>query len=319
MVTERLNVLIVGKQLPQHLMDSVEKHHRVYKLWEANDKDAWLKEIGKNIQAVLTSGNPVMGASKALIDQLPNLEIICSNGVGYDPIDIETARQRGIIVTNTPKVLNNCVADLGMALLLNVARRVSEAERYARAGKWLSQGRFGMSTSLGGKVCGIVGLGNIGKNIAKRAQAFDMDIHYYNPVAEAGLNYTRHDTLIDLARQADFLVLTLPGGEATRHIINSEVLEALGNTGYLINMARGTVVDEQALIHALSHNIIAGAGLDVFEHEPRIPDALLSMDNVVITPHIASSTQETTKAMADLVFANLTAFAQGKPVLTRVV
>lgn len=319
MALKQFNVLIKGPQLPQRLLDNVEAQFTTFRLWEAADDEAYLQEIGPQIDALLTSGNPVMGASADLINRLPNLKIICSNGVGYDAIDIKAASARGVIVTNTPGVLNACVADLGMALLLDVARRVSESDRYARAGKWLSHGRFPAGCKIGGKVCGIVGLGSIGLDLARRARAFDMDIHFYNPRSRPDVPYTRHETLKSLAKQADFLVLTLPGGASTRHLIDAEILQALGPKGFLINIARGSVVDEQALIQALESGQIAGAALDVFEHEPAVPQALQKRNNVVITPHIASSTEETMRAMADLVFENLLAFAQGEPVLTRVV
>ncbi|MGK3142575.1 2-hydroxyacid dehydrogenase [Pantoea sp. C2G6] len=317
MALKQCNVLIRGKFLPPQLIANIENTFTAFRLWEAEDEAAFLAENGAKIEILVTSGNAVMGASAALIAALPNLKAICSNGVGYDSIDMEAARARQIVVTNTPEVLNACVADLGMALLLDVARRLSEADRFTRAGHW-QQGRFPLSSKIGGKVCGIVGLGSIGQAVARRAQAFDMAIHYYNPRSRPDVPYIRHDTLLSLAQQADFLVLTLPGGPATRQIINAEVLAALGPQGYLINIARGSVVDQQALIAALEGGIIAGAGLDVFEHEPQVPAALRQRDNVVITPHIASSTHETMAAMADLVFENMLAFAQGNAVLTRV-
>lgn len=318
MALKQFNVLIKGRFLPPQLIENIERTFTAFRLWEAEDEAAFLAEQGAKIDMLVTSGNAVMGASAALIAALPNLKAICSNGVGYDSIDIEAARSRGIVVTNTPEVLNACVADLGMALLLDVARRISEADRFTRAGHW-AQGRFPLSRKIGGKVCGIVGLGNIGQAVARRAQAFDMVIHYYNPRSRPDLPYVRHDSLVALAQQADFLVLTLPGGAATRHIINAEVLQALGPQGYLINIARGSVVDQQSLLQALESGGIAGAGLDVFEQEPQVPEALRQRDNVVITPHIASSTHETMAAMADLVFENLLAFARDKPVLSRVV
>ena len=318
MALKQCNVLIKGKFLPPQLIENIEQSFTAFRLWEAEDEAAFLAEQGAEIDMLVTSGNAVMGAPAALIAALPNLKAICSNGVGYDSIDTEAARSRGIVVTNTPEVLNDCVADLGMALLLDVARRISEADRFTRAGHW-AQGRFPLSSKIGGKVCGIVGLGNIGQAVARRAQAFDMQIHYYNPRSRPDVPYTRHESLVDLAQRADFLVLTLPGGAATRHIINADVLEALGPEGYLINIARGSVVDQQALVAALETGRIAGAGLDVFEQEPQVPDALRQRDNVVITPHIASSTRETMAAMADLVFENMLAFSRGEPVLTRVV
>ena len=319
MASTPFNVLIKGPLLPQRLLDNLDAHFTTTRLWQQDDAAAWLAQRGASIDALVTSGNALMGANAALMAQLPNLKVICSNGVGYDAIDIAAAEARGIVVTNTPGVLNDCVADTGMALLLDVARRISAADRYVRAGSWPTQGRYPLSTKVGGKVCGIVGLGGIGKALAKRARAFDMDVHFYNPRSRPDVPYTRHDSLLSLAEKADFLVLTLPGGAATHHLVDAEVLRALGPRGYVINIARGSVLDEHALIAALAAGDIAGAGLDVFEQEPRVPDALRSRDDVVITPHLASSTHETMRAMADLVFENLLAFSQGEAVLTRVV
>lgn len=319
MASKPFNVLLKGPLLPQRLQDNLDAHFTTSRLWQQEDQTAWLAQHGAGIEALVTSGNALMGADARLLAQLPNLKVICSNGVGYDSIDIAAAEARGIVVTNTPGVLNSCVADTGMALLLDVARRISAADRYVRAGNWQAKGRYPLTTKVGGKVCGIVGLGGIGKALATRAQAFDMDVHFYNPRSRPDVPYTRHDSLLSLAKQADFLVLTVPGGAATRHLVNGAVLRALGPQGFLINIARGSVVDQQALIAALEAGEIAGAGLDVFEQEPEIPAALLNRDDVVITPHFASSTVETMAAMADLVFENLLAFSQGEAVLTRVV
>lgn len=312
-------VLLRGKHLPPSLVVRIEAQFNSVRLWETGDEEAWLATHGAKVAALVTSGNPLMAVPATLLDRLPNLQVICSNGVGYDAIDVQSAEARGVQVSNTPDVLNDCVADLGMALLLNIARQIPQADRYTRAGEWQRKGRFVPTTKVGGKVCGIVGPGNIGQALAKRAEAFGMEIHYYSRAPKPALNWTCHDSLLSLASAADFLVLTLPGGARTHHIVNADVLAALGPQGYLINVARGTVVDEQALISALQNGIIAGAGLDVFEHEPAVPQALLALENVVVTPHIASSTVETMQAMMDLVLANLTAWSEGKPLLTRVV
>lgn len=313
-----IEVVIVGK-LSERLMNNVESTFNAYRLWEIADKEQFYKEHGDSIQAIVTSGNPVMGASKELMDKFSNLKIVASNGVGYDPIDINHAKERGIIVTNTPGVLNKCVADIGMALLLSVGRRICEADRYVKAGRWESEGRFAMGTKISGKVCGIVGLGNIGSEVAKRANAFDMDIHFYDPGKPAKAGFTQHDSLIDLAKASDFLVLTLPGGDKTRGLINKDVFTALGDKGFLISISRGSTVNEDDLIEALTNKVIAGAAMDVYAHEPHVPDVLKEMENVVTTPHIASSTTDTFNAMADLVYDNLCAYFADKPVLTQVV
>ena len=316
--TKAIDVLMRGPLHPR-LMEKVEEHFNLHKLWLADDREAFLREVGPRIRGLVTSGGAGMGANREFIDSLPNLEIIASNGVGYDPIDIGRAKEKGIIVTNTPKVLNDCVADLGFTLVLAVSRRICEAERYVRDGDWKTKGRFPYATKVGGKVLGIVGLGNIGQNVAKRAEAFGMNVHFCDPVQKDQPGRTRHENLVSLASASDFLILTLPGGEATKGIINLEVLKALGPKGYLINIARGTVVNDGDLITALREGFIAGAGLDVFVNEPEIPAPLLEMKNVTLLPHIASNTVETTTAMADLVFDNLYAYFTGKDVLTRVV
>ncbi|MDE1166121.1 MAG: 2-hydroxyacid dehydrogenase [Pseudomonas sp.] len=305
MSTNQGDVLIWG---PMHasLMQSLEAHHRVHKRWEIADLPGWAAEHGAAITAVVTSG--VYGADNALLDQLPNLQVITSFGVGYDGVDTAYLARRGIKLSNTPDVLNNAVAETALALMLSVSRRISEAERFVRAGKWLNS-KFPLGRDLTGKTCGIVGLGKIGKTIARRAQAFDMHIAYYRPSGPyEGVAHTHYADLQALARASDYLVVIVPGGDATQHLINAQVLKALGPDSYLINVARGSVVDEPALVAALLEGDIAGAGLDVFEDEPHVPHALLGLDNVVLLPHIGSGTHETRQAMADLVYANLSGY-----------
>ncbi|EHK68077.1 2-hydroxyacid dehydrogenase [Achromobacter arsenitoxydans] len=311
------DLLMVGPLLPELVAD-LESRYRVHRLWEAQDPAALLREHGAAIRGIATSGR--FGADKELINALPALEGIFSFGVGYDTIDVAAAKARNVVVTNTPGVLDACVADTALALMLAVSRRIAEADRFVRAGRWPGEG-FGLGTRMSGKRCGIVGLGNIGLQIARRAQAFDMDILYTNrkPRPDAPADYRYCPDIVDLARQCDYLVLAVPGGSATRHMVNAQVLDALGPDGWLINIARGTVVDETALVAALQHKRIAGAGLDVFEHEPATPPELNDMENVVMLPHIASGTHETRRAMADLVRENLDGwFSQGQ-VRTRVV
>lgn len=310
----KLNVLIVPDKLPAWLTQQANKHFNVIRLSDVENNPSWFEYNAKEIDAILTNG--IAGADALLINRLPNLKIIASNGVGYDAIDLDAARRRHIIVTTTPGILTDCVADHAMGLMLDISRRLSEADRYLRDGKWLSQGKFPVGKKIGGKVCAIVGLGNIGLAVARRAEAFNMHIHYCSRTVRKDVPYTFHPTLHSLARAADYLVLTLPGGDATWHLINRQVLDALGPEGYLINVSRGSTIDESALIAALEAKTIAGAALDVFEQEPHVPDALLVAENVVLTPHIASSTEETAKAMADRVIENLLAFSQGLPVIS---
>ncbi|OZI48178.1 2-hydroxyacid dehydrogenase [Bordetella genomosp. 5] len=310
-------ILMVGPLLPD-LIATLESRYRVHRLWEAQDPAAFLREHGARIRGIATSGR--FGATRELIDALPALEGIFSFGVGYDSIDIEAARARGVVVTNTPGVLDACVADTALALMLAATRRIAQADRFVRAGRWTKEG-FELGTRLTGKRCGIAGLGNIGRQIARRAEAFDMEISYFNrsPRADAPAHYRYCPDLRTLAAQCDVLVLAVPGGADTRHLVDAAVLDALGPKGWLINIARGTVVDETALVRALVEGRIAGAGLDVFEHEPQTPPELNAMDNVVLLPHIASGTHETRRAMADLMLANLDDwFSEGR-VHTRVV
>ncbi len=317
MEAKKIDILVVGMINPRYV-ELLDEHFSTYKLWLAKDKEAFLNEIGPRIRGLATSGNPLWGAKKDLLDRLPALEIIASAGVGYDTIDVGAAKERGIIVTNTPSVLNDCVADLGMALILDAARRIRQADAFLRAGQW-KQGRFPMATKVGGKVCGIAGLGNIGMAVAKRAEAFGMEIHYYSRSPKDSLPYVRHESLKSLAEKSHFLVLTMPGGKETRHAVDSDILRALGAKGWLINISRGSVVSEDDLVQALREGVIAGAGLDVYENEPNVPEALLGMDNVTLLPHVASSTNETFAAMGNLAFENMRAYFDGKPVLTRVV
>ena len=314
MTQEKIDVLMVGPQVPA-LSNLVENAFNVHKLWLAPDQPAFLAAVADKIRGVVT--NAPVGADRALIEALPRLEIIASLGVGQDRLDLDCARQHGVIVTTTPGVLDECVADLGLAFILNLARRVCEADRFVRAGRW-EQDKFPLATSLGGKTCGILGMGNIGQAVARRAAAFGMSIAYCNRRPNPALPYAYHSDPISLARAADFLVLALPGGPQTHHVVDEKMLAALGPRGYLVNIARGSVVDHTALIAALESGGIAGAALDVFEDEPRVPAALLAFENVVLTPHIASATNETRNAMSELVFANLQAHFAGLPVPTPV-
>ncbi|WP_435945335.1 2-hydroxyacid dehydrogenase [Dryocola sp. BD586] len=309
-------LLVVPDNLPPYLLHQVNNYFNAVSLSDVINDEQWFKQQGRKVSAILTNG--IVGASGDLINRMPGLKIIASNGVGYDAIDLVTAQQRNIVVTNTPEVLNDCVADHAMALLLDISRRLSESDRYLRSGKWLTQGKFPAGKKVSGKACAIAGLGNIGRAVARRAEAFGMQIHYFNRTARQDVPYTFHADLVSLAQAADYLVVTLPGGAATRHLINRQVLDALGPDGYVINVSRGTLLDESALVSALLDNRIAGAALDVFEHEPQVRDELIAAENVVLTPHIASATQETSKAMADLVIENLLAFSRGQPVLTPV-
>lgn len=309
--TTRPQLLMIGPLLPS-LVERIAEHYEIHRYWELPDADAWISENATRIDGIATSG--VFGAKAELIDALPNLKAIVSFGVGYDPIAIDTARNRGITVTNTPGVLDNCVADTAVSILLALGRRIAEADRFVRNGEW-EKGRFPLSGSIGGKVCGIVGMGNIGRAIAQRVESFGMTVAYHNRRRRDDVDYAYHETLEGMLEAADYAVLVVPGGSSTEKLIGAEQLRALGPKGYLVNIARGTVVDEQALVEALQNGTIAGAALDVFADEPNVPTELLALDNVVLTPHIGSGTHETRQAMADLFFANLEGvFKHGKAV-----
>ncbi len=253
----------------------------------------------------------------ALLDAVPNARIVAHFGVGYDNVDVECARGKGVVVSNTPDVLTDCVADLAMGLVIDVARGVSAGDRYVRSGRWL-KGPMPLATKVSGKRLGIVGLGRIGRAIAARAEGFDMEIRYHNRRQSPDAPYPFEHSLLELARWCDFLMVATSGGEATRGLISAAVIEALGPEGFLVNIARGSVVDEPALVTALAAKRIAGAALDVFADEPRVPEALLAMDNVVLTPHIASATTDTRAAMGQLVLDNLASFFETGRALTPV-
>ena len=279
------------------------------------DPERIILERAQDIKAITTYLTPV---GKSLIEALPNLEIIACGAVGFDHIDIETAKARGVNVTNTPDVLTNDTADIGVILLLNVARRAVEGDAFVRAGLWQGGNAFPLGVTLSDKKAGIVGLGRIGQAVAKRLAAFEMEISYHGPNEKPDQPYRYYDDLKEMARDVDFLVLACVGGEKTNDMIDLDILQALGKQGFLINIARGSVVKQEELLIALHNGDIAGAGLDVYQDEPNVPEALISMDNVVLTPHIGSATMETRKKMGQIVIDNLVAHFEAKPLLTPV-
>lgn len=299
-------LLQAGRLLPA-LEQRLATEYELLRLADEADPDAFLARHGGDFTGLVTSAGGA-GAPTALIAALPALRVISSFGVGLDKIDLAAARERGIAVGYTPDVLNDCVADTAFALLLDVARRTAEADRFVRAGRWAAGQAFGLGRKVSGARLGIVGLGRIGQTIARRAGGFDMDVRYHSRRPVAGVPWPHETALRELARWADYLVIITAGGDETRHLIDDSVLDALGPRGFLINVARGSVIDEAALVRALVERRIAGAGLDVFEREPQVPAELLALDNVVLLPHIASGTEETRQAMAVRVLDNLTAF-----------
>ena len=301
--------LLTVARLAPFLMTPLQGAFAVHERLHEEDAAAFAR-VASNVRAICGSGESKVSAE--LIAQLPALEIISIMGVGYDGVDVAAAKARGVMVSHTPDVLNDDVADLALALMLNVARRIPQADQYVRQGRWPS-GPMPLARKMSGARLGIVGMGRIGQAIADRARAFGMSIAYTARNAKPALAYAFHATPRELAAVSDFLVVITPGGAATRKLIDSEVLRALGPDGYLINVARGSVVDEAALIAALQQGTIAGAGLDVFENEPQVPEALRALDNVVLVPHIGSATTQTRHAMAARAFANLQAHFAGTP------
>jgi len=291
----------------------LEREFTVRRLWTARDADALVKEVSGNVRAVVTSGSS--GIEGGLIEALPKLEIIGCFGTPRGTVDLALARRRGVVVTNTPDSITEDVADLAMGLIVAVMRRIAEADRFVRAGRWLS-GLLPPGSGLGGKTCGIIGLGAIGRGIAKRAEAFGMSVRYYGPRRKEGVGYAFEPDLESLARESDCLVVACPSTPQTRGLVNARILDALGADGYLVNIARGPIVDEQALIAALRERRIAGAGLDVFWDEPRVPAALFTMEQVVLAPHIGSTTREVREERGRKLLANLRAYFAGKPVPT---
>jgi lactate dehydrogenase-like 2-hydroxyacid dehydrogenase len=252
-----------------------------------------------------------------VIDGLPNLEIVSSFGVGYDHVDAVHAGRRGVVVTNTPDVLTDEVADLTLGLLISTVRQLPQSDRYLREGRWLER-PYPLTATLRGRRAGIIGLGRIGKAIATRLEAFGLTIAYHGRRAQADVAYRFYPDLVAMARDVDVLIVVTPGGPETRHLVNAPVLEALGPQGILVNVARGTVVDERALIDALQRGVILSAGLDVFEDEPRVPAELIAMDHVVLLPHVGSASVHTRNAMGQLVVDNLASWFAGKGPLTPV-
>jgi hydroxypyruvate reductase len=308
------DILIVGPLYPP-TQARVEELFTAHRLWEAADRQALLREVADRARGIAVYA--LHPCPAAIIEALPRLEIIACFGIGVDLIDLACARARGIQVTNTPDVVTGDTADLALALMLAVLRRVAEGDRFVRRGDWRN-GLLPFGRSLGGRRLGIIGLGRIGQAIARRADAFGMQIAYHGPRPKPAAPYRYFADPVGLAAWSEVLAVAAPGGEATRHLVGPAVIAALGPDGVLINIARGSVVDETALTAALADGGIAGAGLDVFEREPAVPAALLEMDNVVLTPHIGTATHDTRQAMGDLMIENLLAHFAGRKLPTPV-
>jgi lactate dehydrogenase-like 2-hydroxyacid dehydrogenase len=292
------------------VLAQLEREYTVHRLWQAADAEAFLRERGSGVRAVVTTG--FAGFRGGHIDALPGLELIACFGNPRGTIDRAVTTKRGIAVTNTPDSISAAVAELAAGMAVAVMRGICASDRFVRSGRWL-QGAPPAGTTLEGKTCGIVGLGQIGSETAKRLASFAMSISYYGPRRKPQVPYAYVADLETLARTADCLVVTCPSTPETRHLIDSRILDALGPDGFLVNVARGAIVDEDALISALRENRIGGAALDVYRDEPRVPSALLEMDNVVLLPHIGSTTKEIRDERGRKLLANLRAHFSGQP------
>jgi|ERR1043166_3753667 lactate dehydrogenase-like 2-hydroxyacid dehydrogenase len=316
MAGEKADVLMMEEMAPMAI-EGIGNAFTLHKLWETPDRERLIKELSPRLRAIAAGGPVHDHVDAALMARFPKLEIISSFGVGYDHVDAKWAGEHGIVVTNTPDVLNEEVADTALGLLLCTVRELPQAERYLRAGQWVG-GEYRLTASLRGRRAGIVGLGRIGKAIARRLEAFGLPIAYHSRNPQAGVTYRYYPDLIEMARDVDVMIVITPGGAATRHLINAKVLEALGPNGIFINVSRGSVVDQDALIAALKERKILSAGLDVYANEPHVPSELLAFDNVVLLPHVGSGSVPTRDAMNQLVIDNLLAWAAGKNPLTPV-
>ena len=305
-------ILQIAPMLPS-VEAALEEAYAVHRYWQAGDRKTLLAEVGPRVRGVATDGH--YGIAPEIMAALPNLEIVASYGVGYDNIDTAACKARGVRATNTPEVLNDAVAELALALMLGLCRRIPQTDAFVREGKW-TKGGFGLTGELTGAHAGILGLGRIGKEIARRLQVMKMRVSYHGRHAQPHEPYVYYGDLEAMARDVDWLVVIAPGSAATRGIVSRKVLEALGPEGALVNVARGSLIDEAAMVELLADGRVGGAALDVFADEPRVPQPLLAMPNVVLSPHQGSATRKTRAAMGDLVVRNLAAHFAGDPLLT---
>jgi lactate dehydrogenase-like 2-hydroxyacid dehydrogenase len=315
-MAEQAEVLLIG--VPKKLIvDGLKALFTLHVLPKDDEAEAMLAAAGPRVRAIACAGAPDRVPGDVMA-RCPKLEIVSSFGVGYDNVDLKYAVEHGIVVCNTPEVLTEEVADTALGLLLCTVREFPQAERYLRAGKWM-QAQYPLTkATLRNRTVGMVGLGRIGRAIARRLDGFGVPVVYHSRNPQPGAAYRYYPKLIDMARDVDTLLLITPGGPSTRHLVNAEVLDALGPNGIVINMSRGSVVDDAALIKALKERRIHSAGLDVFLNEPEVPKEYLEMDHVVLFPHLGSATVHTRQKMEQLVVDNLAAWGAGKPLLTPV-
>jgi lactate dehydrogenase-like 2-hydroxyacid dehydrogenase len=313
MAQERVEIAAIGGQRP-FVLEALRSEFVLHEVWDAPDKVVALGSAAERIRGVVSHG--MAGLPTAVIEGLPNLEICAINGVGLETTDLETARRRGVVVATAP-VLFDDVADLAVALGLAACRRLAEGDRFVRAGAWL-RGRMPMGRKFSGKRAGILGYGRIGATLARRLAGFDMTIGYHDPFPKSGVPHTAWHDPVTLARESDILFLCAAGLPGGGKVVTREILEALGPGGVFVNVSRGWLVDEPALVDLLSSGRLGAAGLDVFDDEPKVPEALLSLDNVVLTPHVASNTEETMRAMGECVLGNIRSWFAGEGALTPV-
>ncbi len=311
-MSDKPRLLQIG-EVTDRMRARLDAEFAIIELFAEPDRAGFLAAQGVDFEAIVTDGH--WGVPEDVMAALTNLRVVSSYGVGYDAIDAGAAVARGILVSHTPNVLNDEVADTAILLWLGVSRRLISADRWARSGAWEDKGNFPLTHAVRGTTVGILGLGRIGQTIAARATAFGANV-IYHARSQKPVEHRYYPDLVEMARAADTLVCITPGGAETRHLVNAGVIAALGPNGMLVNVSRGSVIDEAALVTALEAGKLGGAGLDVFEAEPKIPEALKSMDNVILTPHIGSATVETRRAMGDLTCDNLSQFLRDRTVLT---
>ena len=305
--------VLITQKLLKSCEDTIFEKFNAARLYEQKDPESFLQHNGNKFTAI--AGYEV---DAPLMDKLPNLEIIANFGVGYDGIDIKAAAKRSIAVCNTPDVLNDAMAEMTIGLMIALSRKIIPADNFVRSGEWIIK-NFPLQSELKGKTAGIVGLGRIGKEIALRCKSMKMQVVYFGRTHQKDQPYEYFADLVSMAKNCDWLIVATPGGKETRNLVNEHILSALGKTGFLVNIARGSVVDEASLVKKLLQGELAGAALDVFENEPNVPPALFKLENVIRAPHQGSATRQTRNAMGELVVANLEAFFAGKPLLTKVI
>ena len=308
-------ILLMGPLL-ESVMGTLDDKYQVHRYYQSSDTDqqALLTRIAPEVEAVVTDGGT--GISRDVLEQLPNTKVVTVFGVGVDAVDLDYCKEKKIAVTNTPDVLSDDVADMAVALMLATSRNLVNGDSYARNGIWLEQGAMALTSKMTGKRAGIFGMGSIGLRLAKRLEGFEMDVSYCNRSRRSDVELRYFSTITELAAEVDYLIIAASASATTSNIVDAEVLQALGHEGILINVSRGSLVDEPAMIEALQNGTIKGAGLDVFADEPKIPAPLSILENVVLQPHHASGTLETRQAMGRVVTDNLQRFFDGRPLLT---